>query len=108
MGNRVMSWRSCLLVGVVLCVPGLARADRPGWKVGVAVRKITPAESMWMAGYASRTRPAEGKEQDLYVKALALQDPAGTQSVLLTSDLIGIPRSLSEAVYAEVKKKAGL
>src|SRR4051812_41955733 len=87
-GVRVMSWRTCLLLGVVFCLPGLARADKPAWKAGVAVRKITPAEPMWLAGYADRNKPAEGKEHDLYVKALALQDPAGHKTVLLTSDLI--------------------
>jgi hypothetical protein len=60
----------------------------------VAVRVVTPAEPMWMAGYASRVKPAEGKEQELFVKALAVEDPAGHRLVLVTSDLIGVPRSL--------------
>ena len=86
----------------------LASAAPAGWKAGVAVRVITPAEPMWMAGYASRKTPATGKEHDLTVKALALQDPSGAKSVLLTSDLVGVPRSLTEAVAAEVRKKTGL
>src|SRR5262245_58645111 len=93
-----------LAVLVTLCSPALA----DGWKAGVAVRKITPSEPMWMAGYAARTKPAEGKEQELYVKALALEDPAGTKVVLLTSDLIGISRQLAESVRAQVGKKTGL
>ncbi len=63
---------------------------------------------MWMAGYGSRNKPAEGKLTELYVKALALEDPHGGRLVLLTSDLVGIPRSLSEAVAVEVKKRKGL
>ncbi len=111
--------RTVLAVGLVSALASLApspltplpRSGGEGhrkWKAGVAVRVITPPESMWMAGYASRTKPAEGKEQDLFVKALALEDPAGTAVVLLTSDLIGIPRSLGEAVADDVRKKAGL
>src|SRR6266436_3596026 len=42
-------------------------------KAGVSVATITPAERLWMAGYAGRNHPAEGKDQDLYVKALALE-----------------------------------
>jgi hypothetical protein len=87
-------------------------ADEPpapdAWKAGIAVRDITPDESLWMAGYGNRTRPAEGKLQDLHVKALALEDPAGGRLVLVTSDLVGLPRELADAVAAEVGRKTGL
>ncbi|MFM7151138.1 MAG: neutral/alkaline non-lysosomal ceramidase N-terminal domain-containing protein [Gemmataceae bacterium] len=83
-------------------------ADPSGWKAGVAVRVITPKGPMWLAGYASRNRPSEGTEQDLHVKALAIEDPRGQRVVLLTSDLIGISQSLADAVCEEVGKKTGL
>ena len=41
---------------------------------------------MWLSGYGNRTHPSEGKLQDLYVKALALEDARGNKLVLLTSD----------------------
>ncbi len=44
------------------------------WKAGVASVVITPEEPMWMAGYASRDKPSEGKTHDLFAKALALED----------------------------------
>jgi hypothetical protein len=100
--------RACLACVMYTLLCGPALADAPAWKAGVAVQVITPAEPMWLAGYASRTKPAEGKEHDLYVKALALEDPAGTKAVVVTADLIGIPRSLAEAVAADLKKKTGL
>lgn len=78
------------------------------WKAGVAVRTITPDRPMWMAGYGNRNKPAEGKETELYVKALALEDPRGGRLVLMTSDLVGIPRALSEAVAAAVRKRTSL
>ncbi len=78
------------------------------WKAGVAVQIITPEQSMWMAGYGNRNKPSEGKLTDLYVKALALEDPHGGRLVLLTSDLVGIPRSLSEPVAEAVRKRTGL
>jgi neutral ceramidase len=87
---------------------GAGRAAEPSYKAGTASRVITPAQSLWMAGYASRTKPAEGKEHDLLVKALALEDADGGRLVLLTSDLIGLPRSLSEFVAAEVLRQAKL
>src|SRR5262245_8403559 len=79
-----------------------------GFKAGTASKVITPTEPLWMAGYANRNKPCETKRHDLWVKALALQDPAGNRFVLLTGDLCGIPRSVSEPVSAEVMKQTGL
>jgi neutral ceramidase len=86
------------------------KADTPeqGFRAGLAVKVITPDRPMWMAGYASRNHSAEGKLQDLYVKALALEDASGGKLVLLTSDLLGLPRELSEAVADEIKRRTGL
>jgi hypothetical protein len=53
---------------------------------------------MWLSGYASRNRPAEGVLTDLWAKALVLEDPAGHRGVLITLDLIGIDRKLSQAI----------
>ena len=63
---------------------------------------------MWMAGYGSRNKPAEGKVMDLWAKALCLEDSAGKRLVLVTTDLIGIPRTLGEEVAAEAEKKYGI
>src|SRR5438552_3570560 len=49
------------------------------WKAGVARRVITPAEPMWLAGWAVRKEPARGTLTDLYAKALALEDDQGSR-----------------------------
>ena len=59
---------------VPFCGKTAFAAEPGGWKAGVATRVITPTEPLWMAGYASRDRPATEKEHDLFVKALALGD----------------------------------
>jgi hypothetical protein len=61
-------------------------------KAGVASTVITPDQPMWMSGYAARTKPSEGKVHDLRAKALALEDSQGTRFVIVTVDLLGIPR----------------
>src|SRR5262245_58010842 len=58
------------------------RDDWKGWRAGAAKVNITPAEFLWMSGYAARTKPAEGKLTDLWTKALALEDPSGRRTVL--------------------------
>ncbi|MEN6405929.1 MAG: neutral/alkaline non-lysosomal ceramidase N-terminal domain-containing protein [Thermoguttaceae bacterium] len=78
------------------------------FKAGVARKVITPTESIWMAGYASRTRPSEGVLHDLWAKALAFEDAHGQRLVIVTTDLIGLSRDVSDEVAARVKEKYGL
>lgn len=62
-----------------------------------------------MAGYASRKdRPSEGTEQDLFAKALAIEDPNGQRFVILTTDLIGITARYRIDVANAVKEQTGL
>jgi hypothetical protein len=94
--------------GVLESKAAAAKPEQGAFKAGVASQVITPTEPMWMSGYGHRNKPAATKVHDLFVKVLALQDPRGNKLVLLTSDLIGLPRSLSDAVAAEVQRKTGL
>ncbi len=93
----------CTLL-VTLLMAGLGRAE-PTWKAGVARVCITPKQYMWMSGYAARTHPATGKLHDLWAKALAVEDPGGHRVVLVTMDLVGIPREVSTAVCDELKRR---
>jgi neutral ceramidase len=77
----------------------------PVWKAGAASVKITPEKPMWMAGYAGRKTPSEGVEQDLFAKALVLEDAGGKQMLFLTMDLIGIPADLRKAIEDAGKEK---
>lgn len=79
-----------------------------GWKAGSARVRITPQQSMWMAGYASRTQPAQGKLHDLWAKALFLEDAAGNSVVLVTSDIIYFPKPVSDKIRDELGKRLGL
>jgi len=80
----------------------------PTWKAGLARVKVTPERPLWLAGYASRNKPAEGTLHDLWLKALALEDPQGRRVVLVTSDLLGFPKALYERVAAELKSRHNL
>jgi neutral ceramidase len=96
---------------LVLCAVSTSAAGekKPAtWKAGAAKVVITPEKLMWMSGYGSRDKPAEGKLHDLWAKALALEDPAGKRGVLVTMDLVGIDRGLSTAVCRALAKEFGL
>lgn len=91
-----------------LMLTATAAAAEPAYKAGVATAVITPKEYIWMAGYGARTKPAEGKQHDLYAKAVALEDTAGTKLVIVGTDLVGLPRAVTAPVAAAVAKSAGL
>lgn len=63
---------------------------------------------MWMEGYSSRERPAEGKIQDLWLKVLALEDANGRRAVLVTSDLHGFPQKLSNSIRDRLERTYSL
>jgi neutral ceramidase len=94
-----------LLLATAACVASSVQAQAPAWKAGVAAVKVTPPTSMWMAGYAARTKPSEGVASDLYCKALALEAADGKRFVFVTCDLIGIPRGLREAMESAVAER---
>ncbi len=81
-----------------------ANEQQEKWKAGVASTVITPDRSMWMAGYAARTKPSEGKVHDLHAKALALEEAQGTKLIIVTVDLLGIPRPMRDWLEKEVNR----
>jgi hypothetical protein len=83
-------------------------APGPTWKAGAAAVCITPDQPMWMAGYASRDRPAEGKLSELWAKALAIEDPGGRRALVVTLDLIGLDRELSRSIRRALEDALGL
>src|SRR5262249_8196253 len=85
-----------------------AAATEPEWKVGLARVKITPQRPMLMSGYAARTKPFEKVAQDLYVKALLLEDRTGRRGVVVTSDLLGFPAAVAEPICERLQKKIAL
>ncbi|MFQ5982480.1 MAG: neutral/alkaline non-lysosomal ceramidase N-terminal domain-containing protein [Woeseiaceae bacterium] len=75
------------------------------WKAGAASAIITPERPLRMSGYGARKEPAEGTEQDLFAKALAIEDHDGNRIVILTLDLIGVIDRLRSAVAEQVQEK---
>jgi hypothetical protein len=99
-------------VGQALAIVALgvlyAHAAESDWKVGLANVTITPEKPVPMSGYASRTKPFERVEQDIYAKALALEDRQGNRAVLVTTDLIGISRAVADSVCQRIQDKTKL
>ena len=105
--GRVLMATACWLAlfDVIAAAEKAAAKPAPTWKAGAACVTITPQKSLWMAGYASRTRPSEGVAQDLFAKALALEDDCGTRLVIVTMDLIGVQASMRAWLEGQLQAK---
>ncbi len=101
------------LRGIALCLliggSSLAgAADDYTYKVGVAVAEITPKELGWMAGYAARKGPAEKVLEPIFAKAITMEDEESNRLVIVTMDLIGVPRPFRDEVEAALQSKFDL
>lgn len=96
-----------VLVPCIVAAPA-AGAGAAGWQAGMAKVKITPEEPIWMAGFGSRTKASEGVRQDIYARALALQDATGKVAVLATLDVVSIEREMADAIAGECRRRFGL
>ena len=72
--------------------------------VGVASVDITPSEPIRLTGYGNRKEPTGDIRQRLRAKAIAFSEGRGRPSVLITSDLIGVPRHLTEDIARRLQR----
>jgi len=63
---------------------------------------------MLLAGYPNRRAPASETINNLWAKALVLEDPLGRRGAIVALDLEGIARDLSQTVCARLQKAYGL
>ncbi|WP_236973843.1 neutral/alkaline non-lysosomal ceramidase N-terminal domain-containing protein [Membranihabitans maritimus] len=99
-----------ILLLTIFC-PAIAigeSGDEMLWKAGTARINITPDESIWMGGYASRNHPSEGIRQDVWIKAVALEDRSGRKGVLVAMDLVLITKKISDRIRNQIKNQYGL
>lgn len=85
-----------------------ATAAAADLSAGIGKIKITPPMPFQLSGYASRTNLAEEVRSDLWAKAIALRDADGSRAVIVTTDLIGLPREISEDVAGRAIARHGL
>jgi neutral ceramidase len=74
-------------------------------QAGVASVDITPKESIWLGGYGARTHPSQGIRQHIFAKALALRGDDGTTAILVTADLLGFTREITDSIAARVEQQ---
>lgn len=81
-----------------------ANAAPPAWKGAAAAIVITPEHPMLLEGYIP-PKTASEKVNDVYAKALALQDPSGGRAVIVTSDLQGYDYGFTAEIAKEAERR---
>jgi hypothetical protein len=91
-----------LLSGRIFCP-----SCRAALKAGCAKVDITPPVGVWLSGYASRNKPSEGISDELYVKAMVLDD-GQNKIAIVSADLLWFPLEITAEIRGTVKKKIGI
>ncbi|MBG0861041.1 MAG: neutral/alkaline non-lysosomal ceramidase N-terminal domain-containing protein, partial [Bacteroidales bacterium] len=79
------------------------------FKVGIGRKIITPQEPpIWMGGYASRSKPADGVFQDIWAKALVIESSTQNKVIIVTMDLHKFSRQMSEEVIKQITQIYGI
>ena len=89
---------SCAAASCASAGPTRNASRAPSLLVGVAQADITPKVPIRLTGYGNRTTPAEPGATRLRAKALAFGGERQASAVLITADLIGVSRSMSDEI----------
>ncbi|MEQ1829794.1 MAG: neutral/alkaline non-lysosomal ceramidase N-terminal domain-containing protein [Pirellula sp.] len=100
-----MSMLKTVLLSILLGLSMVSTLCAQNWRAGAAAKIITPTKYLWMAGYGSRDKPADGKTTELYAKALVLESDNKTRVAIISLDLVGIDRELAMEVRQAIETK---
>ena len=100
--------KAILLFSVVLlCEDVFCPASRAALQGGCAKVNITPPVGAWLSGYGGRDKPSDGVVDELYARALVLDN--GSSSVAIISvDLLWVPLKMTNQVREILKDKIGI
>lgn len=93
-------------MGIFFPCLGLAHAESPALKVGVATMDITPGDNYPMSGYYFE-RLSTGIKDPLLAKAMVFQQ-GDQQAAIVICDLIAIASDLTAAVRKQAEQKTGI
>lgn len=90
------------LLITLMTIPAILPAQETS--AGLASIDITPETPMALTGYGGRPAPYESVQQRIKAKALVIGTNAQRPVVMITTDLIGFPMELSDALADRLKK----
>ncbi len=88
---------------VITANAAIAQSDL--WQVGIAKKDISPKEKIWLAGYAAREAPMQDILHPIWAKALVVKGAAGKIGILISTDLLGFPKTISDTIRSRITRK---
>jgi len=107
--KRDIILKIAVLVSIILVLleHNLCYGGQSVLKGGCAKVNITPPVGIWLTGYGSRDKPSDDIVDELYAKALVLDNGQNTIAVVC-SDLLWIPLEITNKIRMIVKEKTGI
>jgi neutral ceramidase len=99
---------AALLAFLLLSASTIASSPPGQLEAGFALRDITPAKPIWLAGYAARNRPSEQVDTPLLVQAIAFRSAPDEKVVFVCLDNCGVNRPFMQPVLRALEEKHGL
>ena len=96
-----------LLCVILVCEVFFCSVSRAALKGGCAKVNITPPVGTWLSGYGARDKPSDGIVDELYARALVL-DNGGNSIAIISVDLLWIPLELTNNVREILNDKIGI
>jgi neutral ceramidase len=92
----------------LLLLFSVAQLSGAALRAGVARIEITPRGPVWMSGYASRNHASVAVRQPLWARALAIDEGSRLRTVIVATDLIGLPAEVADQVAARALRQFGI
>jgi neutral ceramidase len=97
-----------LLLFVILLTDSIfCPACEAALKAGCSKVNITPPVGVWLSGYGSRNKPSDSIVDELYAKALVLND-GQSRIAIVSADLLWVTLEITNEIRGIVKQKTGI
>jgi putative membrane-bound dehydrogenase-like protein len=104
-GIRIFAALAFLLFGAVMSG---AENPAPAVMVGVAQIDITPDYPIRLSGFGFRRTESEGVTAHIWAKALAFPDPKEGPAILIATDNLCVPDTITQEIGRRLAAKAGV
>lgn len=105
--RKYITLKTSLLVAAILFNIICGSAGQAALKGGCARVDITPPVGVWLSGYGARNKPSDGIADELYAKALVLDDGKNKMAIV-SADLLWVPLKITAEIRRKVKEKIGI
>jgi hypothetical protein len=105
--RRHITLKATLLAAVILFNSICSSVGHAALKGGCSKVDITPPIGVWLSGYGARNKPSDGIIDELYSKALVLDDGQNKMAIV-SVDLLWVPIKITNEIRKKVKEKIGI